>query len=147
MGDMEMFRLLIIGMSVLFILIAVIMVAVSAATASRYSVYQGTVVSYFRNMREGSARPTVEFMADGQLVTCQANSMRYRQVKALEGQQVQLYAYKKQGFLGETWHCYVDTGSPFSRPGVVRVLPIAAIFAAGGVFFLFLLMKIGGMTE
>ena len=144
MNDEAIVRLILVGISVVFILIAAILVAVNAASASRYSVYQGKVVGYSRHAQEQVARPKVEFMADGEGVSCLGKSMQYRQVRALVDQEVTIYAYRKQGLLGETWNCIVDTGSPLSRPGAMRVMPVAAIFAAVGVFFLFVLKKITG---
>jgi len=142
MNEMNIVRLIVVGMSVLFILITVILVAAEAAGASRYSAYQGRIVDYTHRAAEDTCRPMVEFEANGEKVRCQASSIKYRVVKRLMEQDVTIYAYSKQGRAGTTWKCLVDTGSVFSRPGVMRVMPIAALFVAIPCFLLFVLKKL-----
>lgn len=142
MTEANIVRLAVAGMSALFILIAVILVAVQAANASKYSVYQGRVVDYSRRATEDTCRPIVEFEADGQTVRCLAGSIQYRALKRILNQDVTVYAYSKHGTADSSWKCLVDTGSVFSKPGVMRVAPIAALFVVIAGVMLFILNKL-----
>lgn len=135
-------RLVVGGMSLLFILIAVILVAVQAASASKYSMYQGRVVDYTHRATEDTGRPIVEFEVDGRTVRSLGGSMSYRALKRLLNQDVTVYAYAKGDGEDASWKCLVDTGSVFSRPGVMRVMPFAVLFVAIACFLLFVLNKL-----
>ena len=142
MTEANIVRLIGIGVSALLILVAVIIVAVNAATASKYKVYQGYVADYTRRATEDTCHLIVEFEADGQPVRCQSGSVQYRTVNKVLHQQVTVYAYSTDSFLGTTWKCLVDTGSVFSRPGPLRAAPIAGLFVVIAVFLLFVLKKL-----